>query len=66
MLLPKLRETASKFNVTPHLSLVSSEVHGFTTFAEKTSPNIFKTLNDKETANMSERYDARMHDAEGR
>lgn len=56
LLLPKLRETASRFNVTPHLSVVSSEVHGYIAFAEKTSPNIFKTLNDKETANMAERY----------
>lgn len=56
LLLPKMRETASRFNVTPHLSVVSSEVHGWAIFPEKTSPNIFKTLNDKETANMAERY----------
>ncbi|SLM34748.1 short-chain dehydrogenase [Lasallia pustulata] len=56
MILPKLRETASKFNVTPHLVIVSSEVHAFTSFSEKSSANIFKTLNDKETANMRDRY----------
>ncbi|KAI9871247.1 MAG: hypothetical protein M1830_003144 [Pleopsidium flavum] len=56
MILPKLRETATKFNVTPHLNIVSSEVHAFTSFPEKSSPNIFKTLNDKETANMKDRY----------
>lgn len=55
MLLPKLRETATQYNITPHLAVVSSEVHGFTSFPEKSSPNIFKTLNDKETANMADR-----------
>lgn len=56
MILPKLRETATKFNVTPHLVIVSSEVHYFTSFPEKSSADIFKTLNDKETANMQDRY----------
>ena len=55
MILPKLRETATKFNTVPHLTIVSSEVHVFTNFPEKSSPNIFKTLNDKETANMADR-----------
>jgi len=56
MILPKLRENAMSFNTTPHLTIVSSEVHGFTTFPEKASPNILSTLNDKETANMVDRY----------
>lgn len=56
MVLPKLRETATKFNITPHLVIVSSEVHAFTSFPEKSSANIFQTLNEKETANMSDRY----------
>lgn len=55
MMLPKLRETATKFNITPHLVIVSSEVHAYTSFPERNSPNILKTLNDKETANMAER-----------
>lgn len=55
MILPKLRETATKFNFTPHLVIVSSEVHAFTSFPEKSSPNILKTLNDKQTAVMSDR-----------
>ncbi len=55
MILPKLRETATKFNTMPHLIIVSSEVHGFTSFAEKSSANILNKLNDKETANMSDR-----------
>ena len=55
LMLPKLRETASKFNTTPHLTIVSSEVHFFTSFPEKSSPNIFDKLNDKATANMPDR-----------
>ena len=56
MVLPKLRETGTKFNITPHLVIVSSEVHARTKLPERTSPSIFKTLNDKETANMADRY----------
>ncbi|MCJ1391038.1 hypothetical protein MMC18_003899 [Xylographa bjoerkii] len=56
MILPKLRETATKFNVTPRLTIVSSEVHGFTKLPEKSSPEIFAKLNDKETANLRDRY----------
>lgn len=55
MILPKLRHTATQFNITPHLVIVSSEVHSFTSFPEKSSPNILKTLNGKETANMKDR-----------
>lgn len=54
-LLPKLRESASKFNITPRLSFVTSEVHGWVPFPESKSSDIFKTLNDKETANMKDR-----------
>lgn len=56
MILPKLRETASKFNITPYLTIVSSEVHAFTSFPEKSSANIFETLNDEKTARMTDRY----------
>lgn len=55
-LLPKLRETASKFNVTPHLAVVSSEVHYFSQMPERHSPSIFEKLNEKETENMNDRY----------
>jgi len=56
MILPKLRETGTKFNITPHLVIVSSEVHARSSMPERSSANIFKTLNDKETANMPDRY----------
>jgi len=57
MILPKLRETATKYNVTPRLTIVSSEVHNFTPFTERSSPSIFDKLNDKATANMGDRYE---------
>ena len=61
LLLPKLRETGQKFNNTPqppHLVIVSSEVHFATSLPEKSAPEgkILSTLNDKSTANMSDRY----------
>ena len=55
MILPKLRETALNFNVTPHLTIVSSSVHFYTTFPERTSPEILETLNNKESAVMTDR-----------
>ena len=60
MVLPKLRETAAKYNVTPYLTTVNSEVHGHTTFPEKSSAEIFNKLNDEKTENnkksMTDRY----------
>ena len=56
LLLPKLRESGQKFNITPHLTIVSSEVHAWSPFTERNSANIFDTLNNKETANMADRY----------
>lgn len=56
LLLPKLRETAEKFGTQTHLSVVSSEVHGWAKFDERKSTGIFETLNDEGIANMGERY----------
>lgn len=58
LLLPKLKETASKFNVRPVLTIVSSEVHAYIPFTEASAPEgkILDTLDAKETANMGERY----------
>ncbi len=55
LMLPKLRETSHKYNVTPRLTVVSSDLHFMTSFRERNADNIFEKLNDKETANMSER-----------
>ena len=56
LLLPKLRESGQKFNITPHLVIVCSEVHAWAKFTERTSANIFDTLSNEKTANMPDRY----------
>ncbi|ETI21842.1 hypothetical protein G647_05911 [Cladophialophora carrionii CBS 160.54] len=58
LLLPKLKATAKQFDATPRLTIVSSEVHGWTKFPEWQQPTdrIFPTLDDEKTATMDERY----------
>ncbi|KAL8906732.1 MAG: hypothetical protein Q9207_001858 [Kuettlingeria erythrocarpa] len=56
LVLPKLRQTSTRFNTTPYLTIVSSEVHFLTSLPEKSSPNIFEKLNDEATADMDPRY----------
>ncbi len=55
LILPKLRESAVKSNVQPHLIIVSSEVHMMAEFKERKNPDLLKTLNDKDSANMGDR-----------
>ncbi|MCJ1233355.1 hypothetical protein MMC14_001311 [Varicellaria rhodocarpa] len=57
LLLPKLGAMAKEYpSVTPHLTIVSSEVHGWTKFAEWKDPNIFAALSSEKTTSMGERY----------
>lgn len=56
LLLPKLRETGQKYNITPHLTVTCSEVHAWSPMEERKSESIFDALNNKETANMGDRY----------
>lgn len=56
LILPKLRETAARFNTRPYLVIVTSEVHHWTDMPERKSAEIFKALDDKDGANMSDRY----------
>lgn len=55
LLLPKLQETASKTSTKPHLTVVSSEVHGWTPFKQRENPEIFKALAEKDS-DLSDRY----------
>ncbi|KAH6878551.1 hypothetical protein BKA58DRAFT_308294 [Alternaria rosae] len=61
-LLPKLKDTASKFNTRPTLTIVSSEVHEWATFDEKNAPEgkLFERLNEKvvngKEVGLSNRY----------
>lgn len=56
LMVPKLKETAQKFNVKPRISIVSSEVHAWTKFEERKSESIFDTLDETAEKNMGERY----------
>lgn len=44
LLLPALRRTGARFNVTPHLTIVSSDAHYFTSFPQRSEPAIFEYL----------------------
>jgi NAD(P)-dependent dehydrogenase (short-subunit alcohol dehydrogenase family) len=55
-LLPKLTETKNKFpDSTPHLEIVSSEVHHFTKFPQANTEDIYQTLNDEKAYNGLDR-----------
>jgi retinol dehydrogenase 12 len=57
LLLPKLKETAKRFSVSPHLVIVSSDVHYGATFNErKTKGKIFDELNVNKLLYMLDRY----------
>lgn len=56
LILPKLRETATKYNVQPRLTFVSSEVHTMAKFEERKSPRLLKALNDESATDMYDRY----------
>ena len=55
LMMPKLRETSIKYNVTTKLNIVASFVHWMTAFKEKSSQNIFETLAEEEKADMKDR-----------
>ncbi|KAL8787906.1 MAG: hypothetical protein Q9213_001933 [Squamulea squamosa] len=56
MLLPKLRETAVKFNTLPRLVFVESFVHHMTAFPERKAEKIFEEFKVQERARMDDRY----------
>lgn len=58
LVLPKLRETAMKFNTQTHFTATASELYEVAKFKERKVPDgkIFATLNDKSKANMEDRY----------
>jgi len=58
LMLPKLKETATKFGIHPNLTIVSSGIHVLSNLPERNdkSGRIFDTLNDKSKAKMADRY----------
>ena len=63
LLLPKLKQTAQKQNVTPRLSIVTSEVHNFTEIPERKAERLFEGLANEEMSApyMGERYIGPFH-----
>ncbi|KAL9071685.1 MAG: hypothetical protein Q9157_005382 [Trypethelium eluteriae] len=59
LLHPKLRETAKKYSTQTYFTVTTSELYEYAKFEEgkARTGKIFATLNDRNTANMSERYD---------
>lgn len=59
LLIPKLRESASKFGIVPRVSIVNSALHYIAPLKEidfDDGRGIFARLNSKENANMAMRY----------
>ena len=54
--LPKLRATAQKFHVTPHLVVVSSGLHYVTSFPQSSADDIYAALGNEENPDMADRY----------
>jgi NAD(P)-dependent dehydrogenase (short-subunit alcohol dehydrogenase family) len=56
LLLPKLAATRKECGMLTHCTIVSSGVHGWTSFKERDAESIFKVLDDQKTADMPDRY----------
>ncbi|KAJ6517876.1 hypothetical protein C8R47DRAFT_97 [Mycena vitilis] len=57
LLLPLLKSTAAQPDASPHLTITGSASMFFTSFPEKSSPNIIQTLNDpSKSTNDGNRY----------
>lgn len=56
VLLPKLKATAKKYGVQPRLTIVTSELHAWTSFKHRNEPNIFEALDNPTKKDMRDRY----------
>lgn len=56
LMLPKLQESADKYNIKPRLTIVSSEVHAWASFKERSESNIYEALSDPKRSVMTDRY----------
>jgi retinol dehydrogenase-12 len=56
LLLPTMRKSAAKTGSKPFLTIVTSEVHHWTTLPQKKEPSIFAAMDDENTADMQDRY----------
>lgn len=55
MVLPKMQETATRFNVQPRLSIVTSDLHFIVKFPERGSQDVFAELSKEDNLNFQER-----------
>lgn len=55
LMLPKLQETATRFNVRPRMVVVASDLHFTTNLEERKAESIFDELRDEKTADMPKR-----------
>ncbi|KAL8813216.1 MAG: hypothetical protein Q9223_000969 [Gallowayella weberi] len=56
LLLPPLRQTATKYRKPSRMTLTASEVHMWASFKEKSAPNMLKEMDGKSTWGNPERY----------
>lgn len=56
LLVPKLKETASKFNTQPRIAVISSEVHAWTKLEQRKQAKIFEALDQDVKGGMDDRY----------
>ncbi|TVY38556.1 Short chain dehydrogenase [Lachnellula occidentalis] len=56
LVLPTLRKVAATCEITPVITVVSSDIHSWTQFPEWKAPNTLGKLNDEKTSNMPDRY----------
>ncbi|KAF1990344.1 short-chain dehydrogenase/reductase [Aulographum hederae CBS 113979] len=56
LMIPILKQSATKHNIQPRLVIVSSEVHFLTPFKERKNPKIFDALDSEKLSNMGDRY----------
>lgn len=54
-ILPKLRESAKRWNTVPVIAVVSSGVHAWVDLPERNTPSILAALADEKSAKMSDR-----------
>lgn len=56
LMLPQMRKTSARFQTTPHLVVVTSDMHATAKFAERDAPEgILKALNDEKKFDPSDR-----------
>ena len=56
LLIPVLEESSRRFNITPRLTIVTSDVHHMTVFPESSQEQVFDYLDDADKADMTDRY----------